>query len=211
MLLYFWDQSNFPSIDWAEFQAAKTDNPTADIVIVRMNYDGFPLDRQIDLTQFGLLNDETGKFYRYYCDSLNFHGPTCLLIRGGKTTYIGPWIGNPDFTDPIISGLYFSYKVPGWKSPLLFNPFSFDRFFNDKTIYLRNCPKLQSMPEVLILHVWGTFCAVSQTQWPEYEVQRETNRNGYIKIPKKYKRRIYPSQRILEFRPEFFITFLFSF
>jgi hypothetical protein len=110
------------------------------------------------------------QFYDLY-----FQGKTavCILLINEVIGYIGPSVGSPEFYNLPETKYTYKFKVPNWKSPMLWKHVNLaDLFGSDRIEYLRHSKQVAPATEVFIVHLWGVWCSFSINNWDIYDKLR---------------------------------------
>jgi hypothetical protein len=104
-----------------------------------------------------------------FCD-LHLKGkiPVCMLLVQNTIGYIGPAVGNPDFTSFPVRETFYKWTLPNWQSPMFRQEVDFKKIFGPLE-YLSDSEGIDPSTEVLIVHVWSVWCKESQKYWNAYE------------------------------------------
>jgi hypothetical protein len=167
--VHFWDagaQQEFPLSDIVD--TFHPDSPCV-ILIICMNRSA---ERTLVSTHPSIhfMDDTTGAFFEYYKALKPVGSLLMSLSSAGDIFFFAPSLGHPHLIAlPKITANWLGSALP---SPMLHQKVELSEVLSESVSYLRQSRRVTVMPEVLIIHLWSSYCKGSQAVWPLYEQLR---------------------------------------
>jgi hypothetical protein len=163
LVVFLTKEFNYTTSDDIYSEAAKNDD---DLDIVFVSADGQYNNMS---SQWPVVSADQNLFC-FYMYHLLCKTPACVLLVGNVIGYLGPAVGNPEFVTLPATRFFFKFFIPNWQSPMLGRKADFSILFgNNRLEYLRNSKAVEPSTEVLIVHIWGVWCKVSQEYFDAYD------------------------------------------